>query len=86
VIVLYTDGVTEAKNAAGEEYHFERLADCVIRAAGAPSEAITRDIIQSVHTHTGSTEHEDDITVLVLRWTGTHWDPGAPPPAGGTEP
>ncbi|MBR9975216.1 MAG: SpoIIE family protein phosphatase [Bacteroidetes bacterium] len=70
VVVLYTDGVTEARNAKEEEFASERLAETVARAAAHGAQAILDEILQSVHHHSARAEADDDITVLVLHWRG----------------
>jgi sigma-B regulation protein RsbU (phosphoserine phosphatase) len=70
VVVMYTDGVTEARNPRDEEFEYRRLADTVSAAADEAPEQILRSILRDVRTHTEREDAEDDITVLVLRWRG----------------
>ena len=70
IVVLYTDGVTEARNAADEEFAAARLAATVAAAAGSGARDILDAILREVRTHSARNEAEDDITVLVLRWRG----------------
>lgn len=71
LLVLFTDGVTEAQNAAGELYGGARLADC-IRAlppdatAAEAMAAVQRDVARFV----AGAPAADDLTLVVLRWTG----------------
>ncbi|MBI5646988.1 MAG: SpoIIE family protein phosphatase [Ignavibacteriae bacterium] len=71
VIVLFTDGVTEARDKNGEEFHFERLADIAEKHAGESARSIGEAIIDAVRRFTGNGEALDDLTLLVLRWNGT---------------
>jgi serine phosphatase RsbU (regulator of sigma subunit) len=65
VVLLYTDGVTEARNSAGEQLGEARLKDLLAGAGGiAPSEVIGR-ITQAVRDHAGR-DQQDDVTVVVL--------------------
>lgn len=68
VIVFYTDGISEATNAAGDLFGDDRVADL---AAGAPSEMTARDLSQQilaeVETFLGGIEAQDDRTLVVLR-------------------
>jgi hypothetical protein len=68
VMVLYTDGITEARNAEGELFGPRRLAEIVERNRTAPSEAIRQHIIDEVTAW--MTAQDDDVTVLVLRYGG----------------
>ncbi len=70
VVVMYTDGVTEARNPQDEEFEYRRLADTVAAAADSAPEQILRSILRDVRAHTAREDAEDDITVLVLRWRG----------------
>ena len=70
VVVLYTDGVTEARNAAEEEFASERLAETVADAASRGAHAILDEMLQGVSRHSARAVADDDITVLVLHWRG----------------
>ena len=66
-VVLYTDGVTEAMNADGEEFGVDRLRD--VFAANPPqgSEEANRTVFEAVHAFAGDTPQSDDVTCLVFR-------------------
>jgi sigma-B regulation protein RsbU (phosphoserine phosphatase) len=67
-LVLYTDGVTEAFNAAAEAYGEQRLV-AEIKACGAgPAAAIVENICRSVAQFAGGAAQSDDITLTVLAW------------------
>lgn len=67
VLVLYTDGVTEANNPTGEEFGRDRLAEAVRAAANLPA----RNLITSVHNEvskwTDGRGASDDITFFVIK-------------------
>lgn len=65
--VVYTDGVTEARNGADDLFDESRLIDAVSGAAGLAPEALTQRIIAAVESFVGSAPRSDDITVLTLR-------------------
>ncbi|QQS46099.1 MAG: SpoIIE family protein phosphatase [Acidobacteriota bacterium] len=67
VVVMYTDGVTEAVNAANEMYGEERLTQLVRRHAGLPAEEIKSMILEDVITFTSGLPQGDDITLIVLK-------------------
>lgn len=69
-LVLYTDGITEARNASGEFFGESRLADFLRReaAAGYPPPETARRLIKAVLTHQNG-HFQDDATVLLARWT-----------------
>ena len=67
-VFVFSDGVTEAMNAADEFYGNERLqADLRAASALAPEE-IVRAIKAKVHGFTGEAPQSDDVTMLALRW------------------
>ncbi len=71
-VLLYTDGVTEARTPEGEEFGAERLIDLAQRHASdllAP-EMIVQRIVESVRQHQ-SADLVDDATVVLVRWDGS---------------
>lgn len=72
VLVLYTDGLTEAPNATGKEYSGARLADAVRAAVAAtPGNAarINDAVLASVRIFTGETALRDDLTLVTVAVT-----------------
>jgi serine phosphatase RsbU (regulator of sigma subunit) len=69
VLVLYTDGLVETRNGAGQDYGYPRLQKTVGRAAtGSSSVREIRDAILGDLSHfKGDSEQSDDITVVVAR-------------------
>ncbi|WP_244318354.1 SpoIIE family protein phosphatase [Roseibium hamelinense] len=67
VLVLHTDGITEADNAAGEQFGFDRMAACAQSNRGKNAKEIAEAIIQEVKDHIGSHKMYDDITLVVLK-------------------
>ncbi|ODS58646.1 MAG: hypothetical protein ABS36_03710 [Acidobacteria bacterium SCN 69-37] len=69
IYVFYSDGVTEAVDAAGDEFSVQRLMDVVSSAADQPASEIVARITAAVDSHRGGTAPNDDSTVVVLRIT-----------------
>lgn len=67
VIVLYTDGVTDAANGKGQRYGVDRLFEIIKKSAGGDATKITQDIVDDVQEFAGSVAIKDDITVLVCK-------------------
>lgn len=67
-LVLYTDGVTEARNRADAEYGEERLIDCVLAARVEPPRAVVDRVFASVRAFSDGAEQSDDITVAATRF------------------
>lgn len=66
-LVLFSDGVTEAENSAGDPFDDWRLSALVERSTGAPAERLASQVIEAVEQFAGSALFADDLTVLVLR-------------------
>jgi serine phosphatase RsbU (regulator of sigma subunit) len=67
--LLYTDGVTEARNPAGAWYGLERLRAAVAAAAGDP-ESVGSAVVADVHGFAASRPQGDDLTVVAFGRTG----------------
>ncbi|MFG0252907.1 MAG: PP2C family protein-serine/threonine phosphatase, partial [Phycisphaerales bacterium JB038] len=67
VIVIGTDGIWEARNAAGEMYGKERLRQSIRRHADKPAEALSRALSDDVYAFLGDEQHQDDATQVVLK-------------------
>lgn len=67
IIVLHTDGVTEAENADGELFGIERLCEEAIKLHDQSADRIAAGIIDRLMAYIGSHKIHDDITLLVLR-------------------
>ncbi|QWC85958.1 serine/threonine-protein phosphatase [Nocardioidaceae bacterium] len=76
-VLLFTDGVTEARDAEGEQYGVERLCDRVSAhlSSGLAAQEIMRRISRSVLEHCGG-RLDDDATLLLVQWHGP--DSGEP--------
>jgi serine phosphatase RsbU (regulator of sigma subunit)/HAMP domain-containing protein len=70
VIVLYTDGVTEARNAAGEEFGIDRLETIVREKGDLPAAELLEQIKAEVLAFASGVMQHDDITLVVLRRQG----------------
>ncbi len=73
-VLLYTDGVTEARNAAGEFFGLEGLVNVVVResASGTPPPEVMRRLTHAVLRHQ-QRDLDDDASQLLIEWrTGRH--------------
>lgn len=68
-LVLYTDGVVEARSAEGEEFGLRRLGDLIGReaAAGVPAPEMMRRLNKAVLSHQQGAL-QDDATHLLIEW------------------
>ena len=66
-VLLYTDGVTEAQNEAGEQFGIGRLGRIFAGTPPASTERATEAVFQAVSEFAGDAPQFDDITCLALR-------------------
>jgi hypothetical protein len=71
MLLLYTDGVTEARSPDGEFFGQDRLVDLVTRhlASGLPAPEIMRRVVHALLDHQAG-DLEDDATLVVVEWHG----------------
>lgn len=65
-LVLYTDGVTESFNCAGEEFGEERLIEALRRRCEVPPQALLDAIVEEVRRFSPHEQH-DDVTLIVAK-------------------
>jgi sigma-B regulation protein RsbU (phosphoserine phosphatase) len=66
MLVIYSDGLTEARNAAGEEFGTERLRQALGRLRNFPAEEAGRSLLREVDQFIGGERLEDDLSLVVL--------------------
>lgn len=69
-LFFYTDGVTEAFNAAKELYTHQRLEDLLVARTALPVNELTEAVIADVQLHSQNHEASDDLTVLAVEYVG----------------
>jgi len=67
MLVLYTDGVTEAPNEDDKEFSSARLADAVRALHTLPAREINDGILESVRRFSGGAAQRDDFTLVTVR-------------------
>ncbi len=67
ILVLYTDGITEAKNSKNEEFGYERLKWLFEDKASLGADEIKEAVVQGIYDFCGSNVIEDDVTLLVIK-------------------
>ncbi len=70
MIILYTDGIVEARNKKKKVFGEERLGKVLVDNLQKPCEFIQKQIIRSVETFSPDAHQQDDLTLLVIRKTG----------------
>jgi sigma-B regulation protein RsbU (phosphoserine phosphatase) len=69
VLVLYTDGVTEALDAEGLEFGIDRTIQSVRASAVDGASAVVTRVIEDVRNFSGAQPQNDDITLIAIRKT-----------------
>lgn len=67
VLVLYTDGITEARNDAGEFFNEARLTDLVLHLGHLRANEIVDAILAAVQNFAGNHPQSDDFTLVVIK-------------------
>ncbi len=66
-LVLFSDGITEAQDTAGEEFRDSRLLDTLRSSAGQPADAVIDQVFEAIDAFAGGAPQFDDMTILVAR-------------------
>jgi len=68
IIVLYTDGITEAKNGKSEEFGYERLQKIVCNNSDKSATELQDILIEALYEFTGTKSIDDDYTTLIIKF------------------
>lgn len=67
-LLLYSDGLTEARDAADEEFGRERLMSLAASCFGRPPREVVDSCVHGSRDHQMGAPRTDDLTVMALRW------------------
>ncbi len=70
LLLLYTDGLSEATDERGSEYGRRRVADLALRAHGRPVDEILRACRQDLEEFLAGARRGDDLTLMAIRRLG----------------
>lgn len=68
LLILYSDGLIEAANAAGEEFGEERLLRLAMGSGGKSCEEIRREVLDRLREFAGAAPFADDLTLVAARF------------------
>jgi sigma-B regulation protein RsbU (phosphoserine phosphatase) len=68
-LLLYTDGVTEALDANGDEFGPDRMIECMRTSAREGAPAVITKLIDELRNFVGAQPQNDDITLIAIRKT-----------------
>lgn len=66
-LLLYTDGLTETMNAAGEEFGMDRLRKTLYSSADRPIRQVVEGAVAAARAFAGGRPMQDDLTVIAVR-------------------
>lgn len=67
LLLLYTDGISEARSSSGEEFGEERVESLLQLCQGQSPEAIVEALLKDVRLFRGGAPQGDDVTVMAVR-------------------
>ena len=67
MIVIFSDGVTEAVNPKGDEFGEQRLIDVLLQNHNHPSEEVSKAINRALSEFAAGARATDDVTLVVAR-------------------
>jgi phosphoserine phosphatase RsbU/P len=68
IMVLYTDGITEAKNDKGDEFGYERLAEVLTCVKELSPRQIQDELISKLYEFSGTKNINDDYTTMIVKF------------------
>jgi sigma-B regulation protein RsbU (phosphoserine phosphatase) len=63
--LIFTDGLTEARNFAGEEFGEQRLSECLLNYSGRSAAELRANILNAVRDFCGN-KFDDDAALIVV--------------------
>jgi len=67
ILIMYTDGLIEARNAKDEFFGYDKLKQLIVKTANLNAKGIVNEIFSKVHSFAKSVSQADDITLQVLK-------------------
>ena len=67
ILLLYTDGITEASNHQGALWGEDNLADIIRANANSSAEQLIQKILKAMKDHTGENPLADDVTLVITK-------------------
>ena len=67
---LYTDGITEAEDSAGQQFGRERLEEKLASLNGEGPQELMESVLSDLRTFSGDAKQFDDITCMALQFVG----------------
>jgi sigma-B regulation protein RsbU (phosphoserine phosphatase) len=68
LLVIFSDGISEALNVAGDEFGDDRILACIRAAAGQEVQGVLDSLVATVREFAAGTVQSDDMTAVVIRY------------------
>lgn len=68
IMVLYTDGITEAKDKKGEEFGYDRLTNAILEAKEQGPKQILEHLVNRLYEFSGTRNINDDYTTMIVKF------------------
>ena len=68
IMVLYTDGITEAKDKKGEEFGYDRLTEMVMEVKTQSPKQIQEHLVNRLYEFSGTRNINDDYTTMIIKF------------------
>jgi sigma-B regulation protein RsbU (phosphoserine phosphatase) len=68
MLLLYTDGVTEAENSQLAQFGTNRLEQTILETRGHPARGVVEHVVKRVAEFTKGAPQSDDITCVAVVW------------------
>lgn len=68
IMVLYTDGITEAKNSKSEEFGYDRLLESLLAVKTMTAKQIQEHLIRRLYDFSGTPNINDDYTTMIVKF------------------
>lgn len=68
IVVLFTDGITEAKNIDMEDFGEKQFEDILVNNSSLGTDEISNAVIKEVTLFSQNNSQHDDITLIILKW------------------
>ena len=73
-LFLYTDGLTEAKDAGRKQFGMQRVEEVLQACCTLPPRQMIETITRHIHEFVGEGEQSDDLTMLAIHYTPKHFE------------
>jgi sigma-B regulation protein RsbU (phosphoserine phosphatase) len=80
---IYTDGINEAQNLAGEEFGMKRFLDLMAKNRDRSAQEFVGNIMEGHSAFVGDAPQFDDITLIAVKWSGERADTRSRTPVEG---